>query len=243
MSINLTATDPVEAPVEKVPVTVLTGFLGEHAVQLYLPRTQSPPCPAAAFMRPTFYYSRLLRKTAFKGGKHHMRTASPKHAVVSAAVGARCLRACAAPQFSSIVVQFQHQFGKHRGRPDVERWHHVVFPVSSPPRICYNCVSFSGFRLNFKLGLPPPTRRVQIPARASVSARVEGLLLSFVLFFFFSSSLLTFTTLRILFYSFQGSGKTTLLNHILNSPDHGMKFAVIENEFGAVRLIILYCHY
>lgn len=114
-----------------------------------------------------------------------MRTASPKHAVVSAAVGARCLRACAAPQFSSIVVQFQHQFGKHRGRPDVERWHHVVFPVSSPPRICYNCVSFSGFRLNFKLGLPPPTRRVQIPARASVSARVEGLLLSFVLFFFF----------------------------------------------------------
>eukprot|EP00729_Bicosta_minor_P031547 gene31547-30433_t len=32
---------------------------------------------------------------------------------------------------------------------------------------------------------------------------------------------------------FLGSGKTTLLNHILNSPDHGMKFAVIENEFGA----------
>lgn len=51
--------------------------------------------------------------------KHHMRTASPTHAVVSAAVGARCLRACAVPQFSSIVVQFQHQFGKHRGRPDV----------------------------------------------------------------------------------------------------------------------------
>ena len=31
---------------------------------------------------------------------------------------------------------------------------------------------------------------------------------------------------------FLGSGKTTLLNHILESPDHGMKFAIIENEFG-----------
>jgi len=33
---------------------------------------------------------------------------------------------------------------------------------------------------------------------------------------------------------FLGSGKTTLLNHILNSNDHGMKFAIIENEFGDV---------
>jgi len=33
---------------------------------------------------------------------------------------------------------------------------------------------------------------------------------------------------------FLGSGKTTLLNHILESPDHGMKFAIIENEFGDV---------
>ena len=33
---------------------------------------------------------------------------------------------------------------------------------------------------------------------------------------------------------FLGSGKTTLMNHILRDPDHGMKFAVIENEFGAV---------
>jgi len=31
---------------------------------------------------------------------------------------------------------------------------------------------------------------------------------------------------------FLGSGKTTLLNHILNDQTHGMKFAVIENEFG-----------
>ena len=30
---------------------------------------------------------------------------------------------------------------------------------------------------------------------------------------------------------FLGSGKTTLLNHILES-DHGMRFAIIENEFG-----------
>ena len=29
-----------------------------------------------------------------------------------------------------------------------------------------------------------------------------------------------------------GSGKTTLLNHILNDTTHGMRFAVIENEFG-----------
>ena len=33
---------------------------------------------------------------------------------------------------------------------------------------------------------------------------------------------------------FLGSGKTTLLNHILHDQDHGLKFAVIENEFGAV---------
>jgi len=33
---------------------------------------------------------------------------------------------------------------------------------------------------------------------------------------------------------FLGSGKTTLLNHILQSPDHGMRFAIIENEFGDV---------
>ena len=32
---------------------------------------------------------------------------------------------------------------------------------------------------------------------------------------------------------FLGSGKTTLLNHILQS-NHGMKFAIIENEFGEV---------
>ena len=31
-----------------------------------------------------------------------------------------------------------------------------------------------------------------------------------------------------------GAGKTTLLNHILNDKTHGMKFAVIENEFGEV---------
>lgn len=33
---------------------------------------------------------------------------------------------------------------------------------------------------------------------------------------------------------FLGSGKTTLLNHILEDKTHGMKFAVIENEFGEV---------
>merc|ERR1719316_111940 len=33
---------------------------------------------------------------------------------------------------------------------------------------------------------------------------------------------------------FLGAGKTTLLNHILQSKDHGMKFAIIENEFGEV---------
>eukprot|EP00536_Pseudo-nitzschia_multiseries_P016590 jgi/Psemu1/221798/e_gw1.1158.15.1 len=33
---------------------------------------------------------------------------------------------------------------------------------------------------------------------------------------------------------FLGSGKTTLLNHILNDNNHGMKFAIIENEFGEV---------
>lgn len=33
---------------------------------------------------------------------------------------------------------------------------------------------------------------------------------------------------------FLGAGKTTLLNHILRSPEHGLRFAIIENEFGAV---------
>lgn len=33
---------------------------------------------------------------------------------------------------------------------------------------------------------------------------------------------------------FLGSGKTTLLNNILSDKTHGMKFAVIENEFGEV---------
>lgn len=31
---------------------------------------------------------------------------------------------------------------------------------------------------------------------------------------------------------FLGSGKTTLIQHILKSPDHGKRIAVIENEFG-----------
>lgn len=33
---------------------------------------------------------------------------------------------------------------------------------------------------------------------------------------------------------FLGAGKTTLLNHILHSAEHGMRFAIIENEFGEV---------
>jgi G3E family GTPase len=33
---------------------------------------------------------------------------------------------------------------------------------------------------------------------------------------------------------FLGSGKTTLLNQILSDNSHGMKFAVIENEFGEI---------
>jgi len=33
---------------------------------------------------------------------------------------------------------------------------------------------------------------------------------------------------------FLGSGKTTLLNHILDDPEHKMRFAIIENEFGEI---------
>ncbi len=40
--------------------------------------------------------------------------------------------------------------------------------------------------------------------------------------------------LSVLPSGFLGSGKTTLLNHILNDTSHGMKFAVIENEFGEI---------
>ena len=34
---------------------------------------------------------------------------------------------------------------------------------------------------------------------------------------------------------FLGSGKTTLLNHILKDPNHGLKFAIIENESAWLR--------
>ena len=33
---------------------------------------------------------------------------------------------------------------------------------------------------------------------------------------------------------FLGSGKTTLMNHILDDKNHGMRFAIIENEFGEI---------
>ena len=33
---------------------------------------------------------------------------------------------------------------------------------------------------------------------------------------------------------FLGSGKTTLLNNILNDACHGLRFAIIENEFGEI---------
>ena len=33
---------------------------------------------------------------------------------------------------------------------------------------------------------------------------------------------------------FLGAGKTTLVNHILSSKEHGMRIAIIENEFGEV---------
>ena len=33
---------------------------------------------------------------------------------------------------------------------------------------------------------------------------------------------------------FLGSGKTTLLNHILEDQNHGLRFAIIENEFGEI---------
>ena len=42
------------------------------------------------------------------------------------------------------------------------------------------------------------------------------------------------TSLCFLVIGFLGSGKTTLLNRIINDSTHGMKFAVIENEFGAI---------
>jgi len=33
---------------------------------------------------------------------------------------------------------------------------------------------------------------------------------------------------------FLGAGKTTLLNHILKNNEHGLRIAIIENEFGEV---------
>ena len=37
---------------------------------------------------------------------------------------------------------------------------------------------------------------------------------------------------------FLGSGKTTLLNHILEDANHGLRFAIIENEFGDVSRLL-----
>jgi hypothetical protein len=50
---------------------------------------------------------------------------------------------------------------------------------------------------------------------------LSGFLVRFVQRLLMSEKLLT---LR------QGSGKTTLLKHILGSPDHGMRIAVIVND-------------
>ena len=38
---------------------------------------------------------------------------------------------------------------------------------------------------------------------------------------------------------FLGAGKTTLLNHILKDQNHGLKFAIIENESAAIAGVFL----
>lgn len=46
----------------------------------------------------------------------------------------------------------------------------------------------------------------------------------------------------IMAHWYQGSGKTTLMEHILKSPDHGLRIAVIVNDMSRYETLMLQQH-